>query len=124
MQYILFAAVGFVLILAGIVVVLISRWLFNSDELSPRLMTYVVEEENPTRGLSETLSSRTREISGSFISRVLYPFFRRIGTFISRMTPAASADELRHKLYIAGTPASLGPREFYGIRFAFFLVSL
>lgn len=121
MQLVLFIAIGFVLLLAAVVVVLISRWMFNSDELSPRLMTYVVEEENPTRRLSETLSSRTRELSGSLSSRVFYPFFRRIGTFISRMTPAASADELRHQLYIASTPASLGPREFYGIRFALFL---
>jgi len=124
MQLVLFIAIGFVLILAGVVVVFISRWMFNSEELSPRLMTYVVEEENPTRHLSETLSSRTRELSGSLASRVFYPFFRRIGTFIGRLTPAASADELRHQLYIAGTPASLGPREFYGIRFAFFLFSL
>ncbi len=124
MQLALIIAIGFILILAVVVVIWVSRWIFNSDELSPRLMTYVVEEENPTRQLSETLNSRTREISGSLASRVIYPFFRRIGTFISRMTPAASADELRHQLYIADTPASLGPREFYGIRFAFFLFSL
>jgi tight adherence protein C len=124
MQFVLIISIGFFVVVAAFVAVFIGRWLFKPDELNPRLMTYVVEEESPSQRLSATLTSRTRELSGSLASRVLYPIFRRIGTIISRMTPVNSAEELRHQLYIAGTPSSLGPREFYGIRFALLLFGI
>lgn len=121
MQIVIFTSIGFILLLMGGIVLYLSRKWFNSDELSPRLISYVVEEENPSERLSATLSSRTREFSGSMASRIIYPFFRKIGDLIGRMTPARSAEELRHQMYLAGTPARFGPREFYGVRFALFL---
>jgi tight adherence protein C len=115
MQLLLYAALGFFLILGGILIVFLSQRWFNSDELSPRLVTYVVEEE-PSKRLSSTVTSRTRELSGSLTSRVLLPFLRRIGNLVGRMTPSRSIEELRFQLYLAGS--RLGPREFYGIRIA------
>lgn len=122
MQLLLFAALGFFLILAGILIVFISQRWFNSDELSPRLITYVVEEEEPSKRLSSVVTSRTRELSGSITSRVVLPFLRRIGNLIGRMTPSRSMEELRYQLYLAGS--RLGTREFYGIRVASLLFGL
>lgn len=121
MQLILYAALGFFLILAGILIVFLSRRWFNSDELSPRLVTFVVEEEPATR-LSSLANSRTRELSGSLTSRVLLPLLSRIGNLIGRMTPSRSMEELRHQLYLAGS--RLGPREFYGIRIAALMIGV
>lgn len=121
MQLLLYAALGFFLILAGILTVFLSQRWFNSDELSPRLISYVVEEE-PSKRLASVVNSRTRELSGSLTSRVLLPILRRIGNIIGRMTPSRSMEELRHQLYLAGS--RLGPREFYGIRFAFLVIGL
>jgi tight adherence protein C len=121
MQLLLFAALGFFLILAGILVVFLSQRWFNSDELSPRLITYVVEEE-PSKRLSSVVNIRTRELSGSLSSRALLPFLRRIGNLIGKMTPSRSTEELRHQLYLADS--RLGPREFYGIRMAAIIFGL
>ena len=122
MQLILYATLGFCLILAGIFIVFLSRRWFNSDELSPRLVTYVVEEEEPSKRLTSAVSAKSRELSGSLTSRVLLPFLRRIGALIGRMMPSRSIEELRHQLYLAGT--RLGPREFYGIRVASLLLGV
>ncbi|MGW8249715.1 MAG: type II secretion system F family protein, partial [Anaerolineales bacterium] len=121
MQLLLYAALGFFLILGGILIVFLSQRWFNSDELSPRLITYVVEEE-PSKRLSSAVSSKTREISGSLTSRVVLPFLRKIGNLVGRMTPSRSLEELRFQLYLAGS--RLGPREFYGIRIASMLFGL
>lgn len=121
MQLIIFAALGFFLILAGILIVFLSQRWFNSDELSPRLITYVVEEE-PSKRLSSVMTSRTRELSGSLTARVVLPFLRKIGNLVGRLTPSRSIEELRFQLNLAGS--RLGPREFYGIRVASFALGL
>ena len=119
-----FAAIGLVLVAGGVVALVLSvRW-FWTTELSSRLNTYVAEDITQTRRFTTAAVVRSRELSGSLLTRLVWPFFRRIGEVIARLTPARSMEELRRQLYIAGYPLKMGPREFFGLRLAFMLLGL
>jgi len=118
------AAVGFVLVTAGVLALVLSlRW-FWSSELSSRLNIFVAEDLLESRRFNTAAVVRSRELSGSILTRLVWPFFRRIGSLITRLTPAHSMEELRRKLYIAGYPMKMGPREFFGLRLAFMVLGL
>ncbi|HEY5729190.1 MAG TPA: type II secretion system F family protein [Anaerolineales bacterium] len=118
-QIYILGALGLVLIVGGYFALVFSiRW-FGTEELSSRLSTYVTTAEAQSRQLTSTTAIRNRELTGSFISRTLLPFFRQAGSFLGRLTPANSIEQLRRQLYIAGYPLGLGPREFFGLRIAF-----
>jgi tight adherence protein C len=120
----LLGALGFILIGGGFIVLILSlRWLWGSD-LSARLETFVVEEETHTQRASAAAIVRSREISGTFLSRTVFPFFRQLGSLLGRLTPAHSMEDLKHKLYVAGHPMGIGPREFFGMRIAFMFLGL
>ncbi len=117
-------AIGVILIGGGLIVLILSlRWLWGSD-LSARLETFVVEEETQTQRASAAAIVRSREISGTFLSRTVLPFFRQLGSLLGRLTPAHSMEDLKHKLYVAGHPLGIGPREFFGMRIAFMILGL
>ena len=117
-------AIGLVLIGGGFIVLILSiRWLWGSD-LSKRLETFVEEEESQTRRINTAAIVRSREVSGTFLSRTIFPFFRQIGNLLGRLTPAQSMETLKHRLYIAGHPMGIGPREFFGMRIAFMFLGL
>lgn len=112
------------LILVGFVVLVFSlRWFFV-DDVTVRLETFISEDENLARKMEDVKIARSRELSGSLVSRAFLPIFRNIGRFFSRFTPASSIDNLQHQLYIAGNPMGMGPREFYGLRLIFVLVGV
>lgn len=116
--------VGLILIGGGFIVLILSvRWLWGSD-LSKRLETFVVEEESQTRRANTAAIVRSRELSGTFLSRTIFPIFNQIGKLLGRLTPAASMEALKHRLYIAGHPMGIGPREFFGMRIAFMFLGL
>ncbi len=110
---------GLFLIVGGFFALVFSMRWFGSEELSSRLTNYVTVVQAQSRQLSSTTAIRNRELTGSFISRTLLPFFRQAGSFLGRLTPANSIEQLRRQLYIAGYPLGLGPREFFGLRIAF-----
>jgi tight adherence protein C len=116
--------VSMLLIGLGLVFAVVSLVSMIRGDLNPRLQTYVANQAQGPKQWSEVLALPTRELSGSLLSRILLPFFSRLGRFLGRLTPAGSIETLRHQLYIAGNPLGLGPREFYGIRVAFILVSI
>lgn len=115
--YVLFMVIGTLLLIFGL-----RR--ISSDELSSRLDTYVAQPNEEARRWKMISGNQARELSGSLASRLMVPSFKRIGNFLGRLTPRKSTEELRQKLYIAGNPLGLGPREFYGIRIAFGLISI
>lgn len=120
----LLVALGLVLVGGGLVALIVSlRWLWSSD-LSTRLDTYVVEEESQTKRMSTAAIVRSRELSGTMVTRLILPLFRRIGALLARLTPAQSMDTLKRQLYIAGYPMGVGPREFFGFRIAFMFIGL
>jgi tight adherence protein C len=120
----LLGVLGLVLFGGGFLALILSvRWLWGSD-LSARLETFVVEEETQTRRANTAAIVRSREISGTFLSRTIMPFFRQIGNLLGRLTPAHSMESLKRRLYIAGYPLGIGPREFFGMRIAFMVLGL
>lgn len=124
MNLLITVIVGLTFIGLGLVILVFSlRWLFK-DELSPRLQTFVAEETQAAQRWSPVLNIRTRELSGSFLNRVLLPPVRTIGGFLGRFTPAESIEKVRHQLYIAANPYGIGAREFYGIRIIFTLLGI
>jgi len=116
--------VSMIMIGLGLVFAVVSLVSMIRADLNPRLQTYVTEAAQGPKKWSDVLALPTREFSGSLLSRTVLPFFMRIGRFLGRLTPASSIETLRHQLYIAGNPLGLGPREFYGIRLAFMLISI
>ena len=124
MTLLITALIGITFIGFGVVILVFSlRWLFK-DELSPRLQTFVADETQGVQRWSPVLNIRRRELSDSFLNRVLLPPFRKIGGFLGRLTPAESVEKVRHQLYIAGNPYGLGAREFYGIRIVFTILGI
>lgn len=123
-QIYVLGAIGLVLIGGGFIALILSiRWLWGSD-LSQRLETFVVEEEAQSRRVNTAAIVRSREVSGTLLSRTVFPFFRQVGNLLGRLTPAASMESLKRKLYIAGYPMGIGPREFFGMRIAFIVLGL
>ncbi len=120
----IYAFLGIALVLAGFIFLVLSLRALFADEVAVRLNTFITDEDDLTKKMENVRTARRRELSGSFITRALFPIFRRVGQFLSRLTPTSASDRLRHQLYIAGNPLGIGPREFYGIRLIFTLVGL
>ncbi len=109
--------------IGGILLLMAFAWV-NRDDVSPRLKTYVVEQENKKSRWSPALAARTRELSGSMLNRILLPIFKRFGQFFGRMTPAGSMENVRHQLIVAGNPMGLTALEYFGIRLIFTIVGI
>jgi tight adherence protein C len=122
MQLYLLGGAGILVVILGILGLTYALRSIFSDELSPRLRTFVTEQETDTHRWKTLLVAQTRDLSGSMVSRLVLPVFHGFGNFFGRLTPSNALEDLRHKLYIAGNPLGLGPREFYGIRLAFLLL--
>ena len=118
------ALTGFLIFLIGFLIIVFGLYRTKSDDLSPRLQTFVANPDISSRKASPMLSMQVREVSGSISSRLIMPFFKRIGNFFGRLTPGKTVDDLRKKLYIAGNPLGIGPIEFYGIRLAFIVAGV
>ncbi len=124
MQLIVIVSIGLVLIVGGLLFLIFSvRW-FTSDELSPRLHTFVVEQDIQPQSMSPAVIARTRELSGTMGARILLPLLRRMGLFFGQMIPPRSTEEVRRQLSVAGNPMGLGAREYFGLRVVFILLSL
>lgn len=109
-------ALGIILVLGGSAAIIFSLNTFGTDELAPRLETFVSSQDDKSRRYSGMFAVRTRELSGSLTTRVLIPIFRGIGSFFNQFTPGRSYERLQRKLYIAANPYGMGVREFYGLQ--------
>ena len=124
MDLVIIGLVSVVLIGAGALVALYSWRSINTDNLSTRLNEYVAEEAGGITPVRSFEAGSSAEISGSLLQRVLMPLVKNIGQFFGRMTPASQLENLRHQLTIAGNPAGLGAREFYGLRMVSMLMGI
>jgi tight adherence protein C len=115
---------GLVVGIIGMIVVALGVLWIRSDELSPRLRAYITDPEKERNRWMAVIPSRARDLTGSMTSRVIVPTFRRLGAFLSRLTPVYTMDSLRKKLYIAENPFGIGPGEFFGACLAFVLLAL
>jgi tight adherence protein C len=118
MQIIMQITISIVMGILGITILILSlRWL-RSGKMNKRLVQYV---ETPSEGMqnrSNAVRIQPREITGSFITRIITPAIRWVGRLFGRITPAGAIENLAKKLLIAGNPLGLGAREYYGISIA------
>lgn len=56
------------------------------------------------------------EMGQPFSVRIILPIIRAISAFLSRFAPQRNAEELRHKLDMAGNPNNWTTSDFYGVR--------
>jgi tight adherence protein C len=110
----LITGLGLLILGAGFIIVSL-RW-FNSDDVSQRIENFVADSEGASADWRARKMVERREFTGSFASRTLIPFFRRLIQFLGRLTPMGTIEGIGKQLVIAGHPYGLGPREFYGIR--------
>jgi tight adherence protein C len=124
MDLVIIGLVSVILIGAGALVALYSWRSINTDNVSTRLNEYVAEEVGGITPVRSFKVGGTRDISGSLLQRVMMPLVKNIGQLFGRMTPASQLESLRHQLTIAGNPAGLGAREFYGLRMVSMLLGI
>lgn len=107
---------SFVLLGFGALIVFVSiRWL-SSDRLEERLHDFVAEEVVDDSRANLAFTVQTREIQGTITTRLFVPVIKGVTSFVGRLTPASTMDEIRSQLVIAGNPMGLGAREFFGGR--------
>ncbi len=123
MQPVIMSIVSFVLVLAGVSFFVLGFNSFSVNELAQRLNEYVSQETEPRTTRSFTISRRAG-LSGSFRTRIIAPWFKRLSRLIGMLTPGQLSANLERELAIAGNPMGLGPREFYSIRFIFSLIGI
>jgi tight adherence protein C len=116
MQVILFAIGGIFFVGVGLVFAILSVRAFNIDEVKARLNEYVTDESDKLQPMRTSLLIRSREFSGSMLSRIFLPLFQRLINFLGRLTPQGMLESLRHRITVAGNPMGIGAREFFGMR--------
>lgn len=114
---------GFILLL-GLGGLIFGIYWLRSDEMTPRLRSYIVEEDVTARKVMGKYSMPSREMTGSLSNRLVMPFLKKFGSFFSRYKPRKAIEDLRFQLNIAGNPLGIGPIEYYGVRLAFIVVGL
>ena len=107
----------------GLAVLVVGFFRLRGDIISNRLEDFVEDPSAPGEGTPE-YQIQVRLLSGSFMSRVVTPYFRRFTRYLGRLTPAGSIARLERQLMLAGNPGRLGAREFYGIQIALLFVGV
>lgn len=115
---------SFLLLGFGALITFLSfRWL-SADRLEDRLNEFVAEEAVDNSRANIAFTIQTRDISGSIATRLFVPLFKGITSFVGRLTPTKTMDEIKSQLIIAGNPLGLGAREFFGLRLIFVAIGL
>ncbi len=107
----------------GIIVLVIGFSRARGNEVSNRLNSFVAEDQANRQEIRE-YEVRVRQLSGSFVARVVIPNFRHLTRFLGRITPSNSIDRIENQLMLAGYPGRLGAREFYGIQVLMLFVGI
>ena len=115
LNFILPGVIAAVLVI-GLVIFVIIKWLKKANRISNRLDQFVGEEDQPESPLTPTRIV-PREITGSLYSRTIINWFNSFLDIMGRYTPKKMALDAEHKLMIAGNPSNLHSRGFLAIRF-------
>ena len=98
-------------ILAGLVLILLSLIYLRraeTDPLGERIEEYAAREE--------VVPIEDIELSLPISDRIIVPFLRAVGSFITRFTPQSTLDRTTQQLALAGSPRNLTAAEFWAIR--------
>jgi len=123
MQSVIMSIVSFALVAAGVSFFVLGLNSFSVNELAQRLNEYV-SQETEVRKTRSTIISHRAGLSGSFRTRIIAPWLKRLSRLIGMLTPGQLSANVERELAIAGNPMGLGPREFYSIRFIFSLIGI
>jgi tight adherence protein C len=124
MQIILAGIIALVTIVSGVLLFVVSlRWI-RADEISFRVKEFVAEGTMQGQAPPEDISTRRFDIVGPFTERTILPAFRRLGGFLSRMTPGSILTDIDSQLMIANNPLGMGSTEFLGVQILFFVLSV
>ena len=123
MDTILTGLLSIFLLTVGLGILLFAYVRLRADDVSNRLEDYVTDSDSPG-SMSPELQIRTRQLSGSFLNRVMFPNLRKVTRFLGRITPSGSIERLERQLMLAGNPLRVGAREFYGLQIVFSFVGL
>ncbi len=90
-------------------------WLRRENIISTRLDQFVaVEEQVPDSPIAGQII--LREITGSLFSRTVAQWFKIFISFLEKLTPERLANNMEHKLTIAGNPGKMHAPQFIAIR--------
>jgi tight adherence protein C len=120
-----FAIIIVVILLAGIGLVVYGYRKFNTnqDSVSQRLQ-FVADNRDRSQSTNFIYRIFPREISGSFFSRTIKPFFQKIIDYFGKFTPANSVAEMDRNLSLAGNPYGMHAQDFYGVRVILLLFAI
>jgi tight adherence protein C len=110
MEMFIIGGIGFILLVAILLVVVGLRDANRSDPLQQRLAEYAA------RG--ETATLEQIELSQPLTERIILPLARKIGEVALRFTPQNALQATTRKLELAGNPRGLDPTIFWASRFA------
>lgn len=98
-------------ILAGLILIFLSLLFLRraeSDPLGDRIEEYAAREE--------AVPIEEIELSMPLSDRIVVPFLRTLGSFITRFTPQSTLDRTTRQLELAGSPRNMTAAEFWAIR--------
>jgi tight adherence protein C len=116
--------IGLLLVGVGLFGLIASLRYFRNDDVSSRLATFVVQQDTQAKRWAGTTVIRSRELTGSLVSRMVLPWLRGVARSINRLTPAGALDDIGHQLVLAGHPYGLGAREFIGLHMGFSMLGM
>src|SRR5882762_2243607 len=76
----------------------------------------MVQQRLSVYGGEKPLTIEEVELQRPFTERFLRPSIERLGSFLSRSTPAKARQDLMNKLELAGRPGNLTPEDFGAVR--------
>lgn len=103
--------IGVVVVIAIVLVVVGITMPQAEDSVQERLAELTISDE--------PMSLEELELSEDFSTRILVPFFNRIGRVAQKFTPQATLENAKHRLEMAGNPMQMNPAFFLMLRFVF-----
>jgi tight adherence protein C len=106
MSLIVAVAILGAIMLIALSIVMLRR--AEDDPLAVRIDEYAAREEPVT--MEEI------ELSMPLTDRIIVPILRRLGEFVTRLTPQTMLESTAHRLELAGSPGNISAAEFWVIR--------
>jgi tight adherence protein C len=94
------------LMLIALSIVMLRR--AEDDPLADRIDEYAARDE--------PVSMEEIELSLPLTDRLIVPVLRRLGEFVTRLTPQTMLENTAHRLELAGSPGNISASEFWVIR--------
>ncbi len=113
--------ISIVFIVLGGVFIAYSFSFIDSYQISQRIQTYILEDQENAR--VRDIGFRNINFSESLLRRTVVPIFNGIMSFFGRLAPAASLEQINHDLALAGVTWMRG-RQFYGVRIIALVVGI